>query len=1583
MLNNKYPKPNFNFIQRPGIWSQIIDNLTIYHCAILSGMPGSGKTELASHYYRDPPINYKLKIWFNPNEIKNPDDVSNKLADALGIDKNDENKASLIEKRLAKKEPWLMVFNKVETYEHITEYLNLTGGNIICTTRLRINYEFGFNFINVDFFTQDEVEQYFSKFFGITKTPPNNTGSLPSQQQKQDESLLEELALRVYNNTGGCPVAIFKIAEYAKIYEYTIGELFQSINKYVNENIHFYIHNLEYFLPRAFFNNANENDAATKLLIICSYLHHRYIYKPLLKDIYDSLSSVQNNTVSIAAPATQTKNELSHSLSEDDQPKEKSEAKTQETEITTTPAAPSIPTDFRQETKQPEEENEKIAQNPSKSVLTDQDRQLYAKGAGSGPNKLISQVIERQATWKDVQLWIDAEDLNMALQPLVAENNGNVEILAARQKNEWENMEVNEKISLVIQTNLVYIPIQVNNDHWIVEVYQNGKCIVTHNPRGDGYCGYYAVHWIYEDAIERGLQAARYIQLRGGVGVTSGKKTYEEEGIILQREDARKLTIALIAYRVYFNACRAQGGNIQETELAKLAKDALQWTLDQDIQRKTEKISRNDDAFENAFSRLVEYGVIARSENDLFIINPYVQKILRNTTILIKEAESPHSEELDFLMQIDNKISDERKSAFISIIKTLNAKYDYTHHTNNRFIKSNLMKYTFTKNIGACLKIENVERMADNLKEDKERATEALTILFDLNTKIYTFYFYVRFSPVQMESCLNRRKEIIDRLKEVNGGELPQEKNHFQLICDYADALHNLIYLKRDYHRSNNGNIPNRVENLKKAFSDLITEYRNIALESKTSETLEKFIRGLFLANDYFVKLFFTHNTNNLFNLYNNENLLPVASVDENILLSFNLLDLYAKQHDFCKVIFFEQKITHNEINIIEFFNAFNFFNELVSKKERTLIQTTPEPLKNDTDEKKITLEDFSLKILPKFVKTLSHYIEYLFCKKLENKLTRNMMKYFLNIVRQKLKDCNLIPNLLENENYQYEKYTEIANRLLKLDTKLALMELYLYRDMKKYYRSCSVRRELQCCQYNIIPGIEEKIQDCTNKSNKFFKYCLAYPQVINKHSGKVFFNLAQQIYDNFLYEFPRKNPDGSINLKKHHNLYMIYSLGMFSTFRALFIYEKTHLDYNHQLYQEAKKLHDKYLRLVKFTLGIYKEPISLQPHERTILENKEENLIEKLTESPDNISVRMDLASIFTSLGYPQEAIDQYDKVIKLDPYEFKAYSERAYLKYKTGNFPKAIEDYQNFLNYQRGNFDAEAWHERAKNALVTQHEKTLIELSENKKCFIDSFVNTFVVKVAHYSDIATGRDKRFFGSAKALNIISHLSNIIPNADVPSPIPGGIDVNLRDAIKGTLDQIASDISRQRQYEANKINEIREELLNVVIEIAYETAENFEPYIMNLDDADSIAFFASIAAKRMLNYIASGDANISLPLKEQLKLGLCRKYTYEGKEWWQFWKWWNIGQRCKMAGYWLCWHNEYEFVDALMNSPILTRDGFVYLPQGAKAFNFRFFRFGAVDEARRLNFKAEKSLQLTNTDNSETGDRQQSCCSIM
>ncbi len=131
-----FPIKDIEFVPRVSLSEQLnkitTENNTMIACI---GMGGTGKTQLALNYARN--SKFKLKVWFSAENINKLEESFHNFAIFFGLKElkpNREQSIAHIKQVLSVHSDWLLVFDNVEQFAYVKEFLP-DGGHIIFTSR--------------------------------------------------------------------------------------------------------------------------------------------------------------------------------------------------------------------------------------------------------------------------------------------------------------------------------------------------------------------------------------------------------------------------------------------------------------------------------------------------------------------------------------------------------------------------------------------------------------------------------------------------------------------------------------------------------------------------------------------------------------------------------------------------------------------------------------------------------------------------------------------------------------------------------------------------------------------------------------------------------------------------------------------------------------------------------------------------------------------------------------------------------------------------------------------------------------------------------------------------------------------------------------------------------------------------------------------------------------------------------------------------------------------------------------------------------------------------------------------------------
>jgi len=184
----------------------------------VSGLGGVGKTTLAIQYLHHSNHPYELRVWFRAESAATLSADYRDFAVEKGVIKPEDkidikDLIVLVKQYLEKHTGWLAVYDNVENYEEIKDYLPAKGGHVLISTRRQEWPSFwpkeqtaGWNKMEVDVFTLEEALSYLKKF----------TGRAETTEEASMKLLAEEL--------GRLPLALAQAAAYIKHRGITVAD---------------------------------------------------------------------------------------------------------------------------------------------------------------------------------------------------------------------------------------------------------------------------------------------------------------------------------------------------------------------------------------------------------------------------------------------------------------------------------------------------------------------------------------------------------------------------------------------------------------------------------------------------------------------------------------------------------------------------------------------------------------------------------------------------------------------------------------------------------------------------------------------------------------------------------------------------------------------------------------------------------------------------------------------------------------------------------------------------------------------------------------------------------------------------------------------------------------------------------------------------------------------------------------------------------------------------------------------------------------------------------------------------------------
>ncbi len=182
------------------------NKLTIVACA---GLGGIGKTQLALNYVHQTKHPYNLKAWFSGDNIQVLKQQYAEFAKVLGHKEGNTSIETIfcyIKNWLEKNPGWLLVYDNINDYNTIKEYLPQGTGSIILTTRQQ-NWPSNFNIIEIDVMTEEE-----------------SVNLIESLTQHSIEEKEKDVAKELVKLLGYLPLALSQAGAYIKQNQISLSE---------------------------------------------------------------------------------------------------------------------------------------------------------------------------------------------------------------------------------------------------------------------------------------------------------------------------------------------------------------------------------------------------------------------------------------------------------------------------------------------------------------------------------------------------------------------------------------------------------------------------------------------------------------------------------------------------------------------------------------------------------------------------------------------------------------------------------------------------------------------------------------------------------------------------------------------------------------------------------------------------------------------------------------------------------------------------------------------------------------------------------------------------------------------------------------------------------------------------------------------------------------------------------------------------------------------------------------------------------------------------------------------------------------
>lgn len=135
-----------------------VDPHKLFIVSVCAGMGGVGKTQLALQYIHHHKHPYTLKAWFlseNSDQLKQEYIEFAKMIGYREKEPSIETALPYVKSWLSKNPGWLLVYDNVNNYEAIKEFLPNDGGSIILTTRQR-KWPNAFKTLDIDVMNEEE-----------------------------------------------------------------------------------------------------------------------------------------------------------------------------------------------------------------------------------------------------------------------------------------------------------------------------------------------------------------------------------------------------------------------------------------------------------------------------------------------------------------------------------------------------------------------------------------------------------------------------------------------------------------------------------------------------------------------------------------------------------------------------------------------------------------------------------------------------------------------------------------------------------------------------------------------------------------------------------------------------------------------------------------------------------------------------------------------------------------------------------------------------------------------------------------------------------------------------------------------------------------------------------------------------------------------------------------------------------------------------------------------------------------------------------------------------------------------------------
>ncbi len=272
---------------------EAVEPRELFIVSVCAGMGGIGKTQLALQYMLHHKHPYTLKAWFLSENIDQLKQQYIEFAKTIGYREKEpaiETALPYVKNWLSKNPGWLLIYDNVNNYEAIKEFLPNNGGSIILTTRQR-KWPNTFKILDIDVMKEEESIALIQSLINrdIAETEKKSVKELVDALGYLPLALAQAGAYIRQNSISFSDyLDLYKKNEQQLLADNTLPEGTDSLSVSVTWNI-----SLEAIIKES--QAINQPPLALHLLSVCAYLAPERIPQDLLlgwlKKNYSNLSS--------------------------------------------------------------------------------------------------------------------------------------------------------------------------------------------------------------------------------------------------------------------------------------------------------------------------------------------------------------------------------------------------------------------------------------------------------------------------------------------------------------------------------------------------------------------------------------------------------------------------------------------------------------------------------------------------------------------------------------------------------------------------------------------------------------------------------------------------------------------------------------------------------------------------------------------------------------------------------------------------------------------------------------------------------------------------------------------------------------------------------------------------------------------------------------------------------------------------------------------------------------------------------------------------------------------------------------------